>query len=114
MTAPPAPRDPRAAPPPAIALPCICLFFAMLNLTLVVPGLKELVVDELGGTVADTALFFTVEMVAYLLFAEVPTIWTWLGGAVIFGSTAYITHREIKAAADVAAGAAAEEARATS
>jgi MFS transporter, DHA1 family, tetracycline resistance protein len=69
MTVPPAPRAPRAALPPAIALPCVCLFFAMLNLTLVVPGLKELVVDELGGSVADTALFFTVEMVAYLLFA---------------------------------------------
>jgi MFS family permease len=41
----------------------------MLNLTLVVPGLKELVVDELGGSVADAALFFTVEMVAYLLAA---------------------------------------------
>ena len=41
----------------------------MLNLTLVVAGLKELVVDELGGTVADTALFFTVEMAAYLVFA---------------------------------------------
>jgi MFS family permease len=52
-----------------VVLPCLCLFFAMLNLTLVVPGLKELVVDDLGGTVADTALFFTVEMVAYLLFA---------------------------------------------
>ena len=41
----------------------------MLNLTLVVAGLKELVVDDLGGSVADAALFFTVEMVAYLLFA---------------------------------------------
>jgi MFS family permease len=41
----------------------------MLNLTLVVAGLKELVVDDLGGTVADAALFFTVEMAAYLLFA---------------------------------------------
>ncbi|MGH6918535.1 MAG: EamA family transporter, partial [Geminicoccaceae bacterium] len=38
-------------------------------------------------------------LAAYLLFAEVPTVWTWLGGAVIFASTAYITHREIKAAA---------------
>ncbi len=38
-------------------------------------------------------------LAAYLLFAEVPTIWTWLGGAVIFGSTAYITHREIRATA---------------
>ncbi len=40
----------------------------MLNLTLVVAGLKELVVEELGGTIADAALFFTVEMVAYLAF----------------------------------------------
>ena len=53
----------------ATALACACLFVAMLNLTLVVAGLKELVVDELGGSVADAALFFTVEMVAYLLFA---------------------------------------------
>ena len=52
-----------------VILPCACLFLAMLNLTLVVAGLKELVVDELGGTVADAALFFSVEMVAYLLFA---------------------------------------------
>jgi len=47
-------------------------------------------------------------LAAYLLFAEVPTVWTWLGGAVIFGSTAYITHREIRAAA--ASRAAAERA----
>ena len=51
------------------ALPCLALFVAMLNLTLVVSGLKELVVDELGGSVASSALFFTVEMVAYLVFA---------------------------------------------
>ncbi len=38
-------------------------------------------------------------LAAYLMFAEVPTVWTWLGGAVIFGSTAYITQRELKAAA---------------
>jgi MFS family permease len=53
----------------ATGLACACLFVAMLNLTLVVAGLKELVVDDLGGSVADAALFFTVEMVAYLLFA---------------------------------------------
>ncbi len=60
----PAARQGRAA-----ALACACLFVAMLNLTLVVAGLKELVVDDLGGTVADAALFFTVEMAAYLVFA---------------------------------------------
>jgi len=53
-------------------------------------------------------------LAAYLLFAEVPTLWTWLGGAVIFGSTAYITHREIRAAAaDRAAAKAEDSARAT-
>jgi MFS family permease len=66
----PAPTN-RIGPARTLALPCVALFFAMLNLTLVVAGLKELMVDELGGTVADTALFFTVEMVAYLLFAPV-------------------------------------------
>ena len=60
---------PASAPRHAIGLACACLFVAMLNLTLVVAGLKELVVDDLGGSVADAALFFTVEMVAYLLFA---------------------------------------------
>jgi drug/metabolite transporter (DMT)-like permease len=33
---------------------------------------------------------------AFLLFAEVPTLWTWIGGAVIFGSTLYIAHREAR------------------
>lgn len=53
----------------SIVLPCALLFGAMLNLTLVVPGLKELVIDDLGGDVGDAALFFTVEMVAYLFAA---------------------------------------------
>lgn len=60
-------------PPSRIArfrggLPYALLLGSMLNLTLVVAGLEELIVDELGGTLADAALFFTVEMVAYLLF----------------------------------------------
>jgi drug/metabolite transporter (DMT)-like permease len=49
-------------------------------------------------------------LAAYLMFAEVPTLWTWLGGAVIFGSTAYITQRELTAAADRRALAEAAEA----
>jgi drug/metabolite transporter (DMT)-like permease len=36
-------------------------------------------------------------LAAFLLFTEVPTIWTWIGGAVIFGSTVCITHRELRA-----------------
>ena len=37
-------------------------------------------------------------LVAYLWFAEVPSVWTWLGGAVIFGATAYIAEREARVA----------------
>jgi drug/metabolite transporter (DMT)-like permease len=43
---------------------------------------------------------------AYLLFAEVPTVWTWIGGAVIFAATVYIAQREASVARQrVAVGA---------
>ena len=41
-----------------IVLPCLLLLGAMFNLTLVVAGLKEFVIDDLGGSVADATLFF--------------------------------------------------------
>lgn len=37
-------------------------------------------------------------LLAFLLFAEVPTMWTWIGGAVIFASTFYIARREAQVA----------------
>ncbi|MDH3403371.1 MAG: MFS transporter [Acidobacteriota bacterium] len=52
-----------------ILLPCALLLGAMFNLTLVVAGLKELVLDELGGTIRDASLFFSIETTAYILFA---------------------------------------------
>lgn len=54
-----------------VLLPCVLLFGAMFNLTLVVAGLKELVLDELGGTVRDATLFFSIETAAYILFAPI-------------------------------------------
>ena len=30
----------------------------------------------------------------FILFGEIPTVWVWLGGTLIFASAAYITHRE--------------------
>lgn len=33
-------------------------------------------------------------LVGYLVFAEVPEIWTWIGAAVIVASATYIAHRE--------------------
>jgi drug/metabolite transporter (DMT)-like permease len=35
-----------------------------------------------------------VAVVAYLLFGEVPDVWTWVGGAVIAASSIYIAQRE--------------------
>ncbi len=67
----PAPGNPATSSARVAALACACLFVAMFNLTLVVAGLKELVVDDLGGSVTNAAHFFTVEMVAYLLFAPI-------------------------------------------
>lgn len=52
-----------------ILLPCLLLLGAMFNLTLVVAGLKELVIGELGGSITDASLFFSVETFAYILFA---------------------------------------------
>lgn len=43
----------------------------MLDLTLPVAGLKELIVEELGGRPISIALFFSIEMLAYLVAAPV-------------------------------------------
>jgi len=32
----------------------------------------------------------------FLVFAEVPDLWTWIGGSVIFSSTVYIAFRETR------------------
>lgn len=33
-------------------------------------------------------------IIGWFLFAEVPTVWVWVGGAIIFGSSFYIARRE--------------------
>ena len=33
-------------------------------------------------------------IIGYLVFAEVPTIWTWVGGAMIFVAGTYLVIRE--------------------
>ena len=35
-----------------------------------------------------------IALFGYIVFAEQPGMWVWIGGAVIFLSTAYVTHRE--------------------
>ncbi|MEZ5330652.1 MAG: MFS transporter [Thermoanaerobaculia bacterium] len=60
---------PRPHPGGGTVLPSLLLLGAMFNLTLVVAGLKEFILGELGGTVADATLFFSVETFAYILCA---------------------------------------------
>jgi drug/metabolite transporter (DMT)-like permease len=38
-------------------------------------------------------------ILGFVLFAETPALWTWIGGAAIFASTVYIAYRESRAAA---------------
>ena len=35
-------------------------------------------------------------LIGYLAFSEVPDIWTWAGGLIIFSATTYITYREAR------------------
>jgi drug/metabolite transporter (DMT)-like permease len=35
-----------------------------------------------------------IALLGFLFFSETPTVWIWIGGLVIFSSTAYVTHRE--------------------
>lgn len=46
----------------------------------------------------DYSRLVFVAIAGYLLFGEVPEVWTWVGGAIIMGSTVYIAHRESRPA----------------
>ncbi len=67
----PSPSDVRPDSPShgAVLWPCFFLLVAMFNQTLVVAGLKEFIIGDLGGTVQHATLFFSVETLAYLIFA---------------------------------------------
>ena len=51
---------------------------------------------------SDAAVVFPVDymrllwaaVIGYLAFGEIPDIWTWVGGTIIFASTIYIAYRE--------------------
>jgi len=82
----------------------------------VTPSLEQLLWLSLIGVLAtlghlamtgafkasDAAVVFPVDytrlvwatVIGYLAFGEVPDAWTWIGGTIIFASTAYISYRE--------------------
>lgn len=44
----------------------------------------------------DFARLVFVSLFAYVLFGQIPDLWTWVGAAVIFAAVVYITHREAR------------------
>jgi drug/metabolite transporter (DMT)-like permease len=40
-----------------------------------------------------TRLLWT-SLIGFWVFSEIPDIWTWIGGIIIFSSSAFITYRE--------------------
>jgi drug/metabolite transporter (DMT)-like permease len=51
-----------------------------------------------GDAVVVVALHYTrlpiAALIGFVVFAEFPEIWTWIGGAVIAGAALYLAHRE--------------------
>ena len=45
----------------------------------------------------DFTRLIWIAIIGYAVFGEIPDVWTWVGGAVIFSSATYIAFREIRA-----------------
>jgi len=45
----------------------------------------------------DFARLIFAAIIGWIAFAEYPDVWVWIGGAIIFGASLYITHREARA-----------------
>ena len=75
--------------------------FALLLILGVLGGLAQMGMAEalrLAPTHVVMPVDFTrllvISLLAYLAFGEVPDLYVWLGGVIIFGSTAFISYRE--------------------
>jgi NADH dehydrogenase len=65
-------------------------------------GDQALAKDEKGNPLPGVA---TVALQGFFIFGEIPTLWTFLGSAVIIAATLYIALRESRARAPAAAAA---------
>ncbi|MBC8337607.1 MAG: DMT family transporter [Alphaproteobacteria bacterium] len=79
--------------------------FAWLAMIGILGGIGQMAMAEalkVGETHVVMPIDFTrliwISVIAYLAFAEVPGLYTWIGGAMIFAATAFIAWRERTAA----------------
>ncbi|MEO8503876.1 MAG: MFS transporter [Acidobacteriota bacterium] len=92
-------------------LPALLLLIAMFNLTLPVAALKEWVVDGLGGSVTDAALFLSVEMVAYMICAPLWGLLSdrnahrkrWIVGGFLASGVLYLLYPHVHSVAELLA-----------
>jgi MFS family permease len=54
-----------------VAIYAVLIFIAMLSLTLMAPCIKEFIIDRFGASNTEASMFFTLEMLAYVIFAVV-------------------------------------------
>lgn len=70
-------------------------FFATLNQRFVSRGLAA--ADATAVLPFDFARLPFAAVIGFLAFGDIPDVWVWVGGAVIFVSSIYIAHREARA-----------------
>ena len=54
-----------------IAIYAVLILVAMLSLTIMAPAIKEFIIDRFGASNTEASMFFTLEMLAYVIFAVV-------------------------------------------
>jgi len=54
-----------------IAIYAVLIFVAMLSLTIMAPAIKEFIIDRFGASNTEASMFFTLEMLTYVIFAVV-------------------------------------------
>ncbi len=67
----------------AIVIYAVLTFVAMLSLTLMAPVIKEFIIDRFGASNTGASLFFTLEMLAYVIFA---VVWGSLSDSAVEGN----------------------------
>ena len=50
-----------------IAIYAVLIFVAMLSLTIMAPAIKEFIIDRFGASNTEASMFFTLEMLAYVI-----------------------------------------------
>ena len=62
-------------------------------------GLQAIKIGETNVVMPlDFSKLVWASLIGFVIFAEVPTIYTWIGGAMIFAAALYIAYRESQAA----------------